>query len=70
MKDRYTYNESSKILGTVDFPAGLTKKEELTVYYWAVFKKRRFYKFVWNVGRGEGIWTSFNKAKTYQVFDR
>jgi hypothetical protein len=42
----YTEKEAKTILENVDFPNGLTTKQQLKVLWWTMFNKNRFWRFV------------------------
>lgn len=65
MIERYSFKQARDILNPADYPSGLNRKEQRKIFWWAILRKKRFYKFVSFVKNGEGIWTSYDKATKY-----
>ena len=50
---KYTDDEVMKIIDTVSFPKGLTILQTMKIVYWALFEKRKIYKFCESIQKGK-----------------
>lgn len=62
----YTDTQAKEILDKVDFPKGLTTKQQLKVLWWTIFNKKRFWRFVKKIDNGVYIVFAFEDAENYR----
>jgi len=62
----YTKKEAKTILDNVNFPKGLTTKQQLMVLWWAMFNKNRFWQFVKRIDDGMYILFAFKDTENYR----
>lgn len=56
-------DKATKIMKDRDFPLGLTYGQQISVYWWLVFDKKKFDIFIEELDKGYTNWSAYITAR-------
>ncbi len=62
-KTKYTDKEAMQIMDSVAFPKGLSIFQTIKITYWALFERKKLYKFCDGIERGKSLHFALKDAE-------